>query len=132
MHLFTRRGSLVKAYSLDLRQKIIDTYEAEVMLTQQQLADRFRVDKSFIIKLLKQYLETGDIAPKPHGGGHQLKLNPAQLVSLVDIVQENNDATLKEYCHLLEQKEQVTVSTSTMCNLMQRLDLRRKKNSACL
>jgi transposase len=117
----------MKAYSLDLRQKIIDTFEAEVMLTQQQLADRFRVNKSFIIKLLKQYRETSDIAPKPHGGGHQLKLDAFQLVSLVEIVQENNDATLKEYCNLLEEKEQVTVSTSTMCTLMQRLDLRRKK-----
>jgi transposase len=97
------------------------------MLTQQELADRFRVDKSFIIKLLKQYRETGDIAPKPHGGGHQLKLNPSQLASLIDIVQENNDATLKEYCDLLEEKEQVTVSIATMCNMMQRLDLRRKK-----
>jgi transposase len=122
----------MKAYSLDLRQKIIDTYEAEIMLTQQQLADRFRVDKSFIIKLLKQYRETGDIAPKPHGGGHQLKLNPAQLVSLIEIAQENNDATLNEYCHLLEEKEQVTVLPSTMCNLMQRFDLRRKKNFARL
>ncbi len=122
----------MKAYSVDLRQKIIDTYKSEVMLTQQQLADRFRVDKSFIIKLLKQYRETGDIAPKPHGGGHQLKLNSSQLVSFIDIVHENNDATLKEYCHLLEEKEQVNVSQSTMCTMLQRLDLRRKKNFARL
>jgi transposase len=117
----------MKAYSIDLRQKIVDTYESEVMLTQQQLADRFRVDKSFIIKLLKQYRETGDIAPKPHGGGHKLKTDPSQLVSLIEIVQENNDATLSEYCDLLEEKEQVSISISSMCNLLQRLDLRRKK-----
>jgi transposase len=120
----------MKAYSIDFRQKIIDAYESDIMLTQQQLADRFRVDKSFIIKLLKQYRETGDIAPKPHGGGHKLKTDPSQLVSLIEIVQENNDATLSEYCHLLEQKEQVTISVSSMCNLLQRLDLRRKKNFA--
>jgi transposase len=120
----------MKAYSIDLRQKIIDTYESEVMLTQQQLADRFRVDKSFIIKLLKQYRETGNIAPKPHGGGHKLKVDPSQLVSLIDIVQENNDATLSEYRELLQEKEQVTISISSMCNLLQRLDLGRKKNFA--
>jgi transposase len=125
-----KRENIMKAYSIDLRQKIIDTYESEVMLTQQQLADRFRVDKSFIIKLLKQYRETGDIAPKPHGGGHKLKIGPSQLVSLIEIVQENNDATLAEYCHLLEEKEQVTVSVPTMCNMLQRIDLRRKKNFA--
>jgi transposase len=119
----------MKAYSVDLRQKIIDTYESDVMITQQQLAERFKVAKSFIIKLLKQYRETGDIAPKPRGGARKLKTTPAQLASLVEIVQENNDATLKEYCDLLEEKEQVTVSVSTMCTLLKRLDLRRKKNS---
>jgi transposase len=118
----------MEAYSTDLRQKIIDTYESEVMLTQQQLADRFRVNKSFIIKLLKQYRKTGNIAPKPHGGGRKLKTDPAQLVSLIEIVQEHNDATLSEYCNLLEEKEQVTISISSMCTLLQRLDLRRKKN----
>jgi transposase len=121
----------MKAYSLDLRQKIIDTYNSEFMLTQPELADRFRVGKSFITKLLKQYRETGDIAPKPHGGGTPLKLNPAQLVALIEIVQENNDATLDELRYLLQEKEQVCVSRSTMGNLMQRLDLRRKKNSSC-
>jgi transposase len=130
MYLSVGRGYTMKAYSIDLRQKIIDTYESDVMLTQQQLADRFRVDKSFIIKLLKQYRETGNIAPKPHGGGHKLKVDPSQLVSLIDIVQENNDATLSEYRDLLEEKERVTISISSMCNLLQRLDLGRKKNFA--
>jgi transposase len=119
----------MKAYSLDLRQKIIDTYNAEFMLTQEALAERFRVSKSFITKLLKQYRKTGDIAPKPHGGGTPLKLNPAQLVSLIEIHEKNNDATLDEFCHLLQEKEQVSISRSTMGDLMQRLDLRRKKNS---
>jgi transposase len=117
----------METYSTDLRQKIIDTYKSEVMLTQQQLADRFRVNKSFIIKLLKQYRETGNIAPKPHGGGRKLKADPAQIASLIEIVQENNDATLSEYCDLLKEKEQVTISIPSMCNLLQRLDLRRKK-----
>jgi transposase len=120
----------MKAYSLDLRQKIIDTYNFEFMLTQELLADRFRVSKSFITKLLKQYRETGDIAPKPHGGGNPLKLNPTQLVSLIEIYEKNNDATLDEFCHLLQEKEQVCVCRSTMGDLMQRLDLRRKKNSS--
>ena len=47
----------MKAYSLDLRQKIIDTYLAGD-ISQRQLAKRFRVALSFIEKLLKQYRET--------------------------------------------------------------------------
>ncbi len=41
----------MKAYSLDLRQKIIDVYLNEE-ISQRQLAKRFRVATSFIIKLL--------------------------------------------------------------------------------
>ena len=44
----------MKAYSLDLRQKIIDVYEQEE-ISQRQLAKRFRVALSFIVKLLRQY-----------------------------------------------------------------------------
>ena len=54
----------MKAYSTDLRQKIIETYENE-RISQRQLAQRFRVTPSFIVKLLKQYRETGDLAPRP-------------------------------------------------------------------
>jgi transposase len=65
----------MKAYSTDLRQKIIDVYEDEP-ISQRQLAKRSSVATSFIIKLLKQYRETGTIEPKPHGGGKPAQLKP--------------------------------------------------------
>ncbi|QFS42790.1 transcriptional regulator [Nostoc sphaeroides CCNUC1] len=46
----------MKPYSLDLRKKIIETYEQE-QISQRKLAKRFRVALSFIYKLLKQYRE---------------------------------------------------------------------------
>ncbi|MGA7953001.1 MAG: IS630 family transposase, partial [Gloeobacterales cyanobacterium] len=58
----------MKAYSLDLRQKIINVYQHE-QISQRQLAKRFNVATSFIIKLLKQHRQTGSIEPKAHGGG---------------------------------------------------------------
>ncbi|MEM9272960.1 MAG: IS630 family transposase, partial [Cyanobacteria bacterium P01_F01_bin.143] len=48
----------MKAYSLDLRQKIIDVYEQE-KISQRKLAKRFNVALSFIVKLLRQYRTTG-------------------------------------------------------------------------
>ncbi len=69
----------MKAYSLDLRQKIIDA-DLNEEISQRQLAKRFRVATSFIIKLLKQYRETGKIEPLAHGGGAKLKVTPEQLV----------------------------------------------------
>ena len=48
----------MKAYSLDLRQKIIETYETE-NISQRQLAKRFRVALSFTL-ILAVALLTGD------------------------------------------------------------------------
>ncbi len=62
----------MKSYSLDFRQKIIETDE-EGNLSQRQLAQRFRVALSFIQKLIKQWRATGNINPKPYGGGQKLR-----------------------------------------------------------
>lgn len=109
----------MKAYSIDLRQKIIDVYENEE-ISQRQLAKRFRVALSFIVKLLKQYRETGKIAPKPFNGGVKLKLTIEQLRLLADLVENNNDATLEELCQLLKEKTEITVSRATMGRMTQR------------
>jgi transposase len=105
----------MKAYSLDLRQRIIETDRTE-MITRKGLAARFKVSESFVGNLLKLFRETGDVAPRPD-----------QLVSLIEIVEKNNDATLAEISQLLNEEEKVLVPRSTMGSLMQRLDLNRKK-----
>ncbi len=53
----------MQPYSLEFRQRIIDTY-AEGNTSQRQLAQRFRVAPSFVQKILKQYRETGSLEPK--------------------------------------------------------------------
>ena len=53
----------MKAYSIDFRQKIIDTYHAEP-ISQKAIAKRFSVALSFVQKLLKQYRKTKNITPK--------------------------------------------------------------------
>ena len=117
----------MKAYSIDLRQKIIDVYENEG-ISQRQLAKPFRVALSFIVKLLKQYRQTGEIAPKPFNGGVKLKLTSEQLRLLADLIENNNDATLEELCQLLKEKTEITVSRATMGRMTQRLKLTVKKN----
>ena len=82
----------MKAYSVDLKQKIVDIYQSE-SISQRQLAQRFGVTKSFVIKLLKQYRETGDIRPLPHGGGAKLKVSPQQLETLGELIETHNDGT---------------------------------------
>jgi transposase len=118
-------------YPTEFRQKIIKVY-IEEKPSIRQLALRFNVAKSFIQKLLKQYKETGDIAPKPQGGSPPRKLSEEQLVTLVEIVEVNNDATLIELCDLLEEATGVRVSCSTMGRIMKQLNYSVKKKLSML
>lgn len=118
----------MKAYSLDFRKKITDTYSKEE-LSQRKLAKRFGVALSFVEKLLKQQRETGDLAPKPHGGGRTPKLNAAQLALVTALVEADNDATLEELCEQLQQRTTITLSRSTMGRILQQLKLTRKKKT---
>lgn len=118
----------MKPYSTDFRQKIIEVHENE-KVSIRELAKRFRVAKSFIQKLLKQYRETGDISPKRQGGRPPKKLNNEQLITLVEIMEANNDATLEQLCDLLYDKVGVKVSRSTMGRLSKTLNYNLKKSS---
>lgn len=119
----------MKAYSLDLRQKIIDTYLAGD-ISQRQLAKQFRVALSFIEKLLKRYRETGSVSPKKRVQQTPTKLNSDQLATLEKLVSANNDATLAELQQNLKQETGVLIGRSTVDRMLQKLNLTRKKNSA--
>lgn len=117
----------MKAYSLDLRQKVIDAYNRKEG-SQRQLAKRFSVSLSFVQDLLKRYRDDGTIAPKAHGGGATAKLNEEQVALVERLVEEDNDAILVELCERLEQQSGVRVSRATMGRLVQRQRLTRKKS----
>lgn len=116
----------MKAYSLDLRQKIVDTY-AEGNTSQRQLAKQFRVALSFIEKLLKQQRETGSIAPKQRIEQTPTKLNAEQLRVLEQLVEANNDATLAELREQLEEKTGVVIARSTVDRMLRQLTITVKK-----
>ena len=118
----------MKAYSIDLRQKIIDVYN-EGNLSQRQLAQQFRVALSFIQKLLKQYRQTGNIAPKVRTQQTPIKLSSKELLVLQELVNSNNDATLEELPHQLALKTGVLIGRSTVDKMLSRLNLTVKKNT---
>jgi transposase len=119
----------VQPYSLDLRQKIVDTY-AEGNASQRQIAKQFRVDYSFVRKLIKQYRETGCIRPKKRTQQTPTKLSTDQLNTLNNLVESNNDATLAALCDLLGQSVGVRIGVSTMFRMLAKLNLTLKKNVA--
>ena len=118
----------MKAYSTDLRQKVIDAYNNKEG-SQRQLAKRFSVSLSFVQDLLKRYRSDGTISPLPHGGGQQAKLSPQQVALIVTLIEEDNDAILVELCDRLEQRSGVRVSRATMGRITQKLNLTRKKKT---
>lgn len=111
----------MKPYSLEFRQKIIDAYFEEKESIR-KTARRFQVSKSFVQKLIKQYRETGTIAPKAHRGARTPKLNSEQRNLVAELVEQNNKATLQELCDIVENKTGVKVSRSTMSRIIRKLN----------
>ncbi len=118
----------MKPYSVDFRQKIIDVYN-EGNTSQRQWAQRFCVALSFIQKLLKQYRETGSIAPLKRTQQTPTQLNSQQLEVLKELVNSNSDATWEELRHQLAATEGVWISCSTVDRMLRRLNLTRKNNT---
>jgi transposase len=114
-------------YSIDLRQKILQAYERRLS-SQRALADRFSVSLSFVEKLLRRHRTTGDIAPKPHAGGQRPSLDAAANTLIQQVVHDNSDITLKELCTRVVDERGIHVSVATMCRVLQRLGLPRKKS----
>ena len=118
-----------KAYSLDLRQKIVEAYYKDD-ISQRKLARQFGVATSFVQKLLKQARETGNLAPKVRISQTPTKLNAEQLEVLRQLVDEDNDATLRELCHRLHERTRVLISISTMDRMLRnKLNITVKKNA---
>lgn len=118
------------AYSIDLRQRIINAYKAKEG-SQRQLAKRFQVSLSCVKRLIRRYQETGQVKPKSHAGGAIALIKASDLGLIEEMVEEQPDALLRELCERWEQKQGIKVSLSTMHRRLQELKLTTKKNSVC-
>jgi transposase len=115
------------AYSIDLRQKLLHACERRLG-SQRALADLFGVSLSFVEKLLRRHRTTGDIAPKPYAGGQRPRLDAAADTLVRQLVRDNTDLTLEELCARVADERGGRVSVATMCRVLQRLGLPRKKS----
>jgi transposase len=117
----------MKAYSLDLRQKIVDAY-AVGDISQRQLAKNFGVTLKFVQTLLKRQREEGTIAPKVRTEQTPIKLKPDQLEILRQLVEAQPDATLEELRAQLHEKTQVLIGVATVDRMVRlKLNLNLKK-----
>lgn len=114
-----------KPYSIDLREKIVAAYENKEG-SMQKLADRFKVSKNFVAELLKRVKQTGQVAPKPHGGGHPPSVKAQGEIFLKDLIKNQPDLILEEIRDEYN-KHFEPISCSTVDRTLTRLKLSRKK-----
>ncbi len=115
----------MKAYSIDLREKIVQTYE-QGNTSVRKVADKFGVTKSFVQKLLLMKKTEGHLKPRRQGGTIKGELD-GYFVQLAAMVEQYPDATLSEYCEYWGTTYNNWVSTSTMCRALQKQQLTLKK-----
>jgi transposase len=118
----------MRAYSLDLRQKVVAAYQRGEG-TIDEIASLFSVGPTFVKKMLRLNRQGGDLSPLPHGGGHTPKLSDKHLHMIRAEIARNNDVTAEELRELLRNRSGVEVSQPTISRTLARLNLRRKKNS---
>ena len=116
----------MKAYSQDLRERIIRAVEAQEE-AQTDIAERFAVSLSFVEKLWRRWRRTGRAAALPHAGGRRRKLQAFEGLLRAE-VNDTPDITLAPLCERVEHLKGVEVSPKTMCMELQRLRLPRKKS----
>lgn len=118
----------MQPHSSDLRQRIVDLYEqGEGSI--RGLAERFQVSPDCVFKLIKRYRATGSVSPKPHAGGPQPALGADHHQVLLQLIEEDNDATLPQLAQRLEARTLVKVSPSTISRTLTKLNLTRKKKA---
>jgi len=118
----------MKAYSQDLRERIVDGLLAHEE-SHAELAERFAMSQSFVEKLWQRWRTTGSYAPQPHGGGRQRLLHSAEGLIRAELTQQPG-LTLAALCERVAQAGHPQVTTKTMCLELKRLKLPLKKVTA--
>ena len=113
------------AYSLDLRQRVVDAYNQQ-QGTAKQVAALFGISMRTLQRYLKQYRQEGTLEPKPQNSGRRTAFDSVLLVELDGFVQQNSDVTLERIqTHFADRVE---CSIPTIHNTLRRLGWVYKKN----
>jgi transposase len=121
----------MKAYPLELRQRIVEAVDQQ-RGTIAEIAEWFSVSERYVYSLLQLRRTSGELAPRPHGGGAPAKLDEAMRLQLAELTAEFPDATLDELRQLLRRRCRLQVCLNTVWRALQRLDWTLKKRAAAL
>ena len=121
----------MKAYSLDLRQKIVQRYEAGGV-SQRELARQFHVSLNFIVTLLRRWRVEKTLHPKKRGAVMKPLLTTQVMSFVAEEIAARCDLSLAELVERVRARHQISVSVKTMSRMLRRENLRYKKNANTL
>ena len=117
----------MKAYSIDLRTKIVESVRRRGVSTS-ETARRFRINRSTVARYLKQLDEEGSLIPKKPPGSPP-KLHYSAMRLLEEFIEARPWATHKQRSEFLFAACGVEVSEATICRaIKKRLSHSRKKD----
>jgi transposase len=115
----------MKAYSIDLRQRIVLAVESGEA-SQAEVAEQYAVSLSSVERFTRQWRTTASLAPSQGKRGPKRKLE-AYGAWVRAAVQRQPDATLSELCARLAQAKGIQVHPSLLWRELQNLKLPLKK-----
>ncbi len=119
---------MAKAYSNDIRRKILERYQrGGVSLA--ELAERFGVSHGYTKKIRKQQLRTGQMERPVYQPGRRSRVTPEIEAQLRSWVQKQPDLTLQELQQRLQQGRCLHLSIGRLWWVLRQLKLRLKKNA---
>lgn len=114
----------MKTHTMELRQRIVAAIDAKEG-SQREIARRYGVSGSFIVRLLQHRRATGGLEPSPHGGGRSFALDADAQRRLAAMVDERPDATLQQ----LKDFGGFDCTLTTLWRTLRRMGLTRKKKT---
>ena len=115
------------AYSVDLRKRAVVAVR-EKGKTQEEVAKTFDIGLATLSRWLKQEREKGHLKPTSPPGP-KAKITPTLYPQVRKLVKEHPDATLAEYCQLLEESTDIKIGISALWHTFSRLKITRKKKT---
>ncbi len=119
-------GRATNGLSLDLRRRVLESWEKDKSQTYKELAQRFGIGEATVSRWKRLYRETGSVEPREHGGGRRRIIKPEQEAMVEKLVLAHPDWTEVEYQAALREQG-IEASRATVGRLIRSLGYTVKK-----
>jgi transposase len=118
---------MARAYSDDLRRRILQAYE-QGEGSEARLAQRFRVSLSYVKKIRRQLPHTGKMERVAHHPGRTPKFTELVRQQLRHWLEQRPDLTLAELQEQLRLRRQLSVSLPSLWMVLRKIGMGLKKS----